>query len=257
MSGARAIAGGRALALLVVLLGFLVGAAPLFAWPAEAYRGMVYDALALLPPSLGRVLELRDDEIISGVQSLEGETASTIARDSRRGEISEELIRDVEARIERVVGMVDSHRSFHETAVELGRLLRIAADLSDPTVVGAGSPELRRVAPEYLRFIGLNLSKLPLVRDGSLPSPLDGATIAGLLGRVKEATNASVGPLSSSFWKDGQVVPATSFDFRSVPYAETSLSYSRGVTAASYLWLSAWAKAHGDFTGYRFSPKKR
>ena len=51
-------------------------------------------------------------------------------------------------------------------------------------------------------------------------------------------------------------MPASTFDFRSVPYAETSLSYSRGGTAASYLWLSAWAKANGDFTGYRFSSKK-
>jgi hypothetical protein len=42
-----------------------------------------------------------------------------------------------------------------------------------------------------------------------------------------------------------------------VPYAETSLSYSRGVTAASYLWLSAWTRANGDFTGYRFAPKER
>jgi len=253
MKRRRAVVAGRAL----VGLALLASSAPLCAWPAEAYRGMVYDALALLPPSLGRVLALRDDEILSGVQSLESETASTIARDARRGELSEDLIRDVETRIERVVRMVDSHRSFRETAVELGRLLRIAADLSDPTVIGASSPELRRVAPEYLRFIGLNLTKLPLVHDGSLPSPLDGATVAGLLGRVTEATSASVAPLSSSFWKDGQVVPATSFDFRSIPYAETSLSYSRGVTAASYLWLSAWSKAHGDFSGYRFAPKKR
>jgi hypothetical protein len=70
-------------------------------------------------------------------------------------------------------------------------------------------------------------------------------------------SSASIVPLSKAFWQDGRVVPATSFDFRSIPYAETSLSYSRGVTAASYLWLSAWTKANGDFTGYRFAPKKR
>ena len=41
-----------------------------------------------------------------------------------------------------------------------------------------------------------------------------------------------------------------------MPYAEFSLAYSRGATAASYLWLSAWSQAKGDFTGYRFSTKK-
>lgn len=217
---------------------------------------MVYDALALLPPSFGRVLARRDQSVLAGVQSLEGETASIIARDGRRGELSDELIKDVEARIERVVRMVDERRPFRETAVELGRLLRIAADLSDPTILGAGSPELRRVAPEYMRFIGLHLTKIPLVLDGSLPSTVQGASVESVLERVTRATTASVRPLSNAFWSEGKIVPATSFDFRSVPYAETSLSYSRGVTAASYLWLSAWVKANGDFTGYRFSPKR-
>jgi hypothetical protein len=233
----------------------LASAASAGAWPSDVYRGMVYDTLALLPPSLGRVLARRDEEILAGVQTLESETASRIARDGIRGELSEELIRDVEARIERVVRMVDEHRPFHETAVELGRLLRIAVDLSDPVVVGAGSPELRRVTLEYIRFIDLNRTKIPLVHDRSLPSPVQGASIQGLLGRVTASTTASVRPLAESFWKEGQIVPASSFDFRSVPYAETSLSYSRGVTAASYLWLSAWKKAHGDFGGYRFKPK--
>lgn len=238
-------------------LPLLASAASAGAWPAEAYRSMVYDVLRLLPPSLGQVLARRDDALVAGAQSLESETASVIARDAIRGELSSDLIRDVESRIDRVVRMVDDHRPFHETAVELGRLLRIAADLSDPVVIGAGSPELRRVAPEYIRFIGLHLNEIPLVHDGSLPSPVEGATVAGLLGRVTRATSSSVSPLARAFWQDGHLLPASSFDYRSVPYAETSLSYSRGVTAASYLWLSAWAKAHGDFTGYRFSPKKR
>ncbi len=226
------------------------------AWPAEAYRGMVYDALALMPPSLSRVLLRRDEFLLSGVSTLEGETASLIARDGRQGAVSRDLIDDVERRIERVVRMVSERRPFRETAVDLGKLLRIAADLSDPTVVGAGSPELRRITPEYVRFVGLHLTRIPLVRDGSLPSPVAGASVEGILARVAEKTSASIVPLSNAFWKDGRVVPATSFDFRSVPYAEASLSYSRGVTAASYLWLSAWTKANGDFTGYRFAPKK-
>jgi hypothetical protein len=105
--------------------------------------------------------------------------------------------------------------------------------------------------------VALHLAQIPLVHDGSIPSPVAGASVERILGGVASRTGASIAPLSEAFWKDGRVVPATSFDFRSVPYAETSLSYSRGVTAASYLWLSAWTKANGDFTGYRFAPKKR
>lgn len=224
------------------------------AWPKEAYHNMVYDTLRLMPPRLARVLLSRDDAILDGVSTLEGGTASTLARDGMRGRVSAQLIEDVEVRIERVVGIVEEHRPLDEMARELGRLLRIAADIADPTVLGAGSPELQRVVPEYYRFVGLNLTKFPLVHDGGLPSTLDGASVQRLLARVASATTASVSLLSEAFWQDGRVVPASTFDYRSVPYAETSLSYSRGVTAASYLWLSAWKKANGDFTGYRFGP---
>ena len=85
---------------------------------------------------------------------------------------------------------------------------------------------------------------------------MDGSPPSELLTRVTTETKASVEPLSDAFWSNGQVVSASTFDFRSVPYAETSLSYSRAVTAASYLWLHAWAEAGGDFTGYRFSATK-
>lgn len=242
---------------LLVALALALSCAPkASAWPAEAYKNMVYDAVRLLPPSLGRVLWVRDEHLLRGVTSLEGETASKLARDGVAGRLSPDLVADVEARIDRIVIMVNEHQPFQDVAVEMGRLLRIAADLSDPTVAGAGRPELRRIAPEYLRFVGSNLAKIPLVHDGSLPSPVDGAPVSRLLARLAASANASVPPLASAFWQGGQIVPAASFDYRSVPYAECSLSYSRGVTGASYLWLSAWSRANGDFTGYRFSSKK-
>jgi hypothetical protein len=217
---------------------------------------MVYDTMRLMPPRLARVLLARDDAILAGVSSLESDTASTLARVGVQGQLSVPLVEDVEMRIERVVAMIDEHRSFHDVAVELGRLLRIAADVADPAVIGAGSSELRRVVPEYYRFVGMNLTRLPLVHDSGLPSTLEGASVTMLLAQVASATTASVSPLSEAFWQDGRVVPASSFDYRSVPYAETSLSYSRGVTAASYLWLAVWSKANGDFSGYRFGAKK-
>ncbi len=241
---------------LVALVVLLLPSAPARAWPKETYRAMVYDTLRLLPPRLSRVLLKREAAILRGVRTLEGETASMIARDGVRGRLSAALVKDVERRIEQVVRMVGEHDSFNDMAYELGRLLRIAADLADPVILGAGRRDLQRVAPELYRYVDLNLTKFPLVHDGALSSPLGGASIGRLLVEVTSATSASVAPLAKAFWRDGRIVSARSFDFRSVPYAETSLNYSRGVTAASYLWLSAWAKANGDFTGYRFAPNK-
>lgn len=246
-----------ALVLTAAALSLLLSSSSVEAWPKEAYRNMVYDTMRLMPPRLARVLLARDAAVLRGVTRLDGDTASTLARDGIDGRLSTDLMEDVELRIERIVHLVEDRRPLDEMAEELGRLLRIAADIADPAVIGAGSPELRRVVPEYYRFVGLNLTKFPLVHDGGLPSTVDGASVRTLLSQLASQTNASVSPLSKAFWQDGRVVPAASFDYRSVPYAETSLSYSRGVTAASYLWLSAWAKANGDFTGYRFGDKKR
>ncbi len=147
----------RSLALTLLAAGFalLVSSSPVEAWPKEAYRNMVYDTMRLMPPRLARVLLSRDHAILRGVTSLEGDTASTLARDGMRGQLSVDLVEDVETRIARVVRLVDEHRSLDEVAEELGRLLRIAADIADPAVLGAGSAELRRVVREYYRFVGL------------------------------------------------------------------------------------------------------
>jgi hypothetical protein len=216
---------------------------------------MVYDTLRLMPPSLGRVLWRNDEHLLRGVYRLEGETASALARDGLEGGLSDGTKTNVEQRVSDIASMVNGHRPFREIAFELGKLLRIAADLADPSIVGAGKEDLARVSGEFQRFVALHLNEIPLVFDDSLPSTLEGATVASLLERLTSATDGSVDPVARAFWRDGELVPATEFDFRSVPYAIASLGYSRGVTAASLLWLAAWSRANGDFTGYRFGKK--
>lgn len=239
-------------------VSFLVGLFLLWAaessrgWPAPVYRNMVYDTLRLMPPSLGRVLWRNDEQLLMGVYRLEGETASALVRDGLAGRLSDDTTQEVQRRVARVVEMINGHRPFAEIALDLGKLLRIAADLADPTVMGAGNKDLTRASGELHRFITLHFAEIPLVFDRSLPSTVEGATVSHLLERLTEATRGSVGRLAEAFWQDGELVPAARFDFRSVPFAEASLNYSRGVTAASLVWLAVWSKANGDFTGYRF-----
>ena len=240
------------LLLLMLLLG---GAESLDAWPAPVYRSMVYDTLRLLPPSLGRVLWRNDEHLLRGVYRLEGEMASSLAKDGLEGDVSGRTTKDVERRVEAVAAMVDEHRPFREIAFELGKLLRIAADLADPSIMGASNGDLAGASQELYRFVDTHLQEFPLVYDRQLPSTLEGNSITSLLEGLSEATDGSVDRLAQAFWKDGELIPADAFDYRSVPFAESSLGYSRGVTAASYLWLAAWAKANGDFTGYRFFEK--
>lgn len=242
--------GARYLVLGLFFLGLLP--ADTFAWPAPAYRNMIYDIYRLLPPPLARVLIRNDSELAEGVQRLDAETASRLIRDGRRGGLSQETIEAIEARITRVADMVGEHRPFSEIAFELGTLLRIAADLADPTILGAGDPRVADAAAEYQRFVELHLREFPLVYDHELPSTLEGGSVRATLEALTETGRASVDSIAEAFWRDGSLVPATEFDYRSVPYAVASLAYSRAVTAASYLWLAAWSQANGDFTGYRF-----
>jgi hypothetical protein len=247
----------RSFSTLLLLAAVFMSSGPADAWPASVYRNMVYDTLRIMPPSLGRVLWRNDEHLLRGVYRLEGATASSLIRDGLSDGLSRKTVEDVERRIAGVASMVDQHRPFREVAFELGKLLRIAADLADPSIAGAENRDLARASGEFYLFVTLHLEEFPLVYDRSLPSTLEGATVHSLLERLTGATDESVGRLARAFWEDGRLLPAASFDFRSVPFAEASLGYSRGVTAAAFLWLAAWSKANGDFTGYRFFGKDR
>lgn len=242
--------------LLIVLLLTLAAPGALEAWPAPIYRNMVYDTLLIMPPAIRRVLWRNQEHLMKGVLGLEGEMASALARDGLAGAISDDTARAVEQRVHGTADQVNRRRPFGEIAVELGKLLRIAADLADPTVMGAGDPQLARASGEFHRFVELHIDEFPLVYDWSLPSTVEGASVRSLLLSLTAASRESVPRLSEAFWRDGALVPAEAFDYRSVPYASASLGYSRGVTAGSYLWLAAWKEANGDFTGYKFYRNK-
>ena len=81
----------RSLALVLVAATFslLFSSSPVDAWPKEAYRSMVYDTMRLLPPRLARVLLARDQAVMRGVTSLDGDTASTLARGPRSSKLRE------------------------------------------------------------------------------------------------------------------------------------------------------------------------
>ena len=226
-----------------------------WSWPKTAYRNMVHDTLRVIPPRLSQVLISRDDAIYNGMINIRSDTATVFARNETPAKIPNDLLDDVNNRIERIVLMLNQHNSFDDIGYELGHLLRIAIDVCDPGIVGSGEPELQQVISEYYRFVDSNLNKIPFVYDKRLPSPVAGAYVRELLTQAVKETSDSVTNIADSFWKKGRLVSASALDLQSVPYAEASLSYSRGVTAAAYLWVLVWSKANGDFTGYRFGLK--
>lgn len=216
---------------------------------------MAYDTLRLMPRTLARVLGHNERFLMEGVHGLEGETASDLVRQVLQGNAVTGASAELEHRIKKVTGMVDQHYPFREIALELGKILRIAADFADPSFVGASEPRMSRAANEYHRFVEAHIDRFPMVYDRGVPSLLDGAPLSALLGHLALETGTSAARLGEAFFQGERLVPAIEFDYRSVPYAEASLGYSRAVTAASHLWLAAWSAAHGDLTGTPFVRK--
>src|SRR3972149_272009 len=142
----------------------LVAPGSLQAWPAPIYRNMVYDTLLIMPPALQRVLWGNEAYLVKGVFGLEGEMASALARDGLAGTLSPHTARAVEQRVQGTAEQVNQRRPFQEVAVELGKLLRIAADLADPPVVGAGGAPVGRARGGVHRFLTVPLQEFPLVR---------------------------------------------------------------------------------------------
>lgn len=224
----------RHAALLVLSLILLGWTSPAHAWPTPVYRQMAKDTLRLMPPSLSRVLKKNEEALLLGV-----------------GAPTSGSPQDVERRIETVVRMVHDHHTFREIAQELGQLLRICADLSDGAS-GPGDPRMAQVALEYGRFVEAHLKEIPAVYDRGVPSVLQGASVTACFETLNEKRSASAGRLAEAFIQGDRVLPAGAFDYRSVPFAEASLGYSRAVTVASQLWLLAWSRSNGDLKGTPF-----
>jgi len=202
---------------------------------------MAYDTIRLMPQSLGRVLKRNEEALLAGVE----------APRSTGGNLS--AAEDVERRMAIVVKMVQDHQPFREIARELGELLRVYADHADPARAGAQDPRMQLVSSEYARFVEAHVSEVPLVYDRRVPSILEGAAISDSLAALELEASRSAVRIADAFLREGRVLPAASFDYRSVPFAEASLAYSRAITAASQAWLRAWSSANGDLKGAPFA----
>jgi hypothetical protein len=217
-------------------------------WPAAAYREMVGDTLRLMPPSLARVLQRNERALVEGAER----GGPMVRGQPKVGSAASGTARELDSRLKHIAHMVNQLQPFREIARELGQVLRTTADLADPVAAAEQEPLMGRAAVEYERFVLAHLDRFPVVYDRSVPSLLGGASTEASIGRLTESARHSAARLSRAFFREGRLLPAAEFDYRSVPFAEASLSYSRAVTAAAHFWLFAWSEANGDLTGTPF-----
>ena len=217
------------------------------AWPAEIVESLGRDARRLVPRSLSTLMGEREAEIFAAARAVPPEVTQALARDLALGELRPATLALLDARATQAARLFRERR-VSDGVVELGALMRIPADLSDP-VLTAGAPGFPPgVTREYYAFLGASLGKIPVVLEepaalrlqrGELP-----AYWQGVLG--KSRVHSPV--IRASLFRDGRLVDHRTLDFRSPVFGVASLAYSRAVTAIAATWLAVWRDVRGDLT---------
>jgi len=138
-----------------------------------------------------------------------------------------------------------------EGVVQLGALLRIPADLSDPVLAIGPSGFPPGVTREYYAFVDAQLGNIPVVLDEPPALRLERPRLGAYWSTVLARSRAQASTIRGELFKSGRVVSHRTLDYRSPVFSVASLSYSRAVTSIAATWLAVWREARGDMTRRR------
>jgi hypothetical protein len=227
---------------LVVLSG-LAGGSSAFAWSPALEQSLYRDAQKLLPRSLAILMQDRERAVLEAAQrpplGLAGFRDELAA-----GALKPETLSAFEAELKGATDMMQ-HKQLGAGLVRMGALLRVAADVCDPTLTQQGTLP-PAVTSEYYAFLETNLDKIPVVIDDpnalQLTRPELPTYWQALLARSRGDVPVILGEMISQ----GRVVRHQAIDFRSPVFGVGSLAYSRAVTGIAATWLATWRGVRGD-----------
>lgn len=225
-------------------MGVLLGAAvvlaargELLAFSSDGRSKITEDALRLAPPALGRQLARHRPSLLRGART--APTAGSV------GDAGERIAKDVD----RIVGMIDTHKPFRRISEALGRLAGVVAALNNP-LWGESVAERSRDAATFSGFFADRMDRFPLVFVGYDGFPLDQRDISGFPAAIRARYEGDRETLHRAYHPpDGRPVVPADFDDRSVPFAIASLAYSRAVNDVAHVWIHVWRRANGDLAG--------
>ena len=221
------------------------------AWPAAIMESLARDARRLVPrtpgPAHGRA---REGDLRGGARLAAGARRRPSAADLPTGRLRPETIAALEAQADEALALLRERRVERRRDRELGALLRIAADLSDPVLTGGPEGYPPGVTREYYAFVAGEPRQDPgRARRPARARAARAATCRrywqALLGRSRVQSPV----IRTELFRSGRVV-----DHRThrLPLARSSASprssYSRAVTAIAATWLAVWREARGDLT---------
>lgn len=234
---------------LAVLLAFVGGAAPAFAWPADLARSIARDARRLVPRSLADVLAAQEAEIVADARDAAMPALPLLYADLPRGRVSAATRKAIGGELATRVAAFRGE-SFRAGVVGLGRAYRLAVDLADPGL-GAGlgtDPRSAAIRREFYLFVVANRDKIPLVVAPQDALRLRLEAIPDFLADVAATAPAQSARLREEGQENGRVLRHDEIDFRSPVFAVASTAYSRSVTAVAATWIAVWRASGGDMT---------
>lgn len=231
-----------------VLPGLLaLSPAPALAWPAELTQSLARDARRLLPPSLARLIAEREREVLEAAQHYSPDLDRIVAADLSSGRLQPETASALDARAAAALSLLKQRRT-NEGLVDLGALLRIAADLSDPVLCVGPQGYPPGVVAEYYAFVRASLDKIPVVIDDPQALKLGRRDLPGYWQRLLARSRSQSDVIRDELFRNGRAVSHRTLDYRSPVFGVASLSYSRAVTGIAATWLAYWREARGDIT---------
>ncbi len=230
-----------------VVVAALLSATHAHAWPSVLMESLNRDARRLVPRTLARLMAEREKEIFEEARLFPPELAQQMAVDLSAGSLRAETMAALDARAFEASALLREQR-VTEGIVQLGALMRIAADLSDPVLSAGPEGYPLGVTREYYTFVSGSLDKIPVVIDNEpalrMPRRGLGPYWQAVLGRSREDSPV----IRTELFRNGRVVSHRTIDYRSPVFGVASLSYSRAVTAIAATWLAVWRDVRGDVT---------
>lgn len=241
------------LRLALLALPILLAGGPALAWAPAARVRMVDEATRLMPGSLRLALQHHREELLRGaLEPMAGEDGPEHRPDSAGGTLEASIA----ARHQAVVRAVQEGRPFGEIVHALGELAHFLADAEFPANAEAGADRRYVFLSE---FVESRRTRFPLVFYGHDDAELEGRDLTGFVRRELSSAARLDGELKGTLAAAGPDPRPASFDDRSVPFAVSSLAWSRSVTGLVRVWFDAWRRGGGDLarTPYLSTEERR
>lgn len=211
--------------------------------PTTFYTTVAGSAAHLMPVHFKKILAQRQDHLYQG--------ANAAYQPAVEGE-DEALAERIDALVQRINKRLSENVPFNGLIVEYGQLVRLVAELEDPSRGRRATPWNTRLSKEFHRLLEKKCAQLPPVFYGFDAALFQKRDLKAFLTGIAERARLAGERLAATYVTDGRVKAFAEADERSPAFGIASLYYSHTISDVANLWLYIWWASYGDMRGTPF-----